>query len=38
MIYGDDYGAINGMNEWQGILKSWEKASPNAALSTTDLT
>jgi hypothetical protein len=40
MIDGDDngYGAISGMNEWQGKPKYWEEICPSAALSTTDIT
>jgi hypothetical protein len=37
MIDDDDYGAISGMNEWQGKLKYPEETCPSAALSTTDL-
>jgi hypothetical protein len=38
MIGGDDFGAISGMNEWQGKQKYSEKTHPSVALSTTDLT
>jgi hypothetical protein len=38
MIDGDDGGAVNGMDEWQGKPKYSEKTCPNAALSTTHLT
>jgi hypothetical protein len=38
LIYSDDYGAIGGMNEWQGKPKCSEKTHASAVLSTTDLT
>jgi hypothetical protein len=38
MIDGDEYGAISGMNKWQGKLKYLEKTYPSAALSTIDST
>jgi hypothetical protein len=38
MVDVDDYGAISGMNEWQGKPKYLEKTWPSAALSTTDPT
>jgi hypothetical protein len=38
LIDGDDYGAVSGMNEWQGKPKYLEETYPNVALSTTDPT
>jgi hypothetical protein len=38
MVDGDDYGAISGMNEWEGKPKYWEKTCHSAALSTTNPT
>jgi hypothetical protein len=38
MTDGDDYGAVSGMNEWQGKQKNSENTFPSAALSTTDPT
>jgi hypothetical protein len=32
MIDGDDFGAISGMNEWQGKPKYSEKTCPSAAV------
>jgi hypothetical protein len=36
MIGGDECGAINGMNEWQGKQKYSEETCPTATLSTKD--
>jgi hypothetical protein len=38
MIDGDDYGAVGGMNEWQGKQQYSEKTCPAAVLFTTKLT
>jgi hypothetical protein len=38
MIANDDYGAISGMNEWQGKPEYSEKTGLNAVLSTTNTT
>jgi hypothetical protein len=38
VIDGDDYGAISGMNEWQGKPNFPEKTCPSAAVSTSDPT
>jgi hypothetical protein len=38
MIDGDDCGAVNGLNEWQGKPKYPEKTCLSAALPTTDPT
>jgi hypothetical protein len=37
MIVGDYFGAISGINEWQGKMKYSEKTCPDAVLSTADL-
>jgi hypothetical protein len=37
-IDGDECGAINGINEWQGKPKYWEETRNSAALSNTDHT
>jgi hypothetical protein len=34
MIDIDDYGTVDGMNEWQGKPKYSEETCPSAALST----
>jgi hypothetical protein len=38
MVDGDDYGAISGMNDWQGKSRCSESTCLSAALSTTDPT
>jgi hypothetical protein len=35
MVDGDAYGAVGGMNDWQGKPKYPEKACPSAALAIT---
>jgi hypothetical protein len=37
MMDDDEYGAVSGINHWQGKPKYWENTCLSAALSTTDV-